>query len=134
MLVHRNSADTIKASVDAETLLKRAIQLEPLFAKALLQLGNVYLDGRDYTHAAEEFATALRLDPGLWETRYKLSAAYKRTGQLELADQQMRLFLAKKNQNTSEDQASGSQLEKFLSVFAKPDPTPNPNAACALRN
>jgi Flp pilus assembly protein TadD len=134
MLVHRNSADTIKASVDAETLLKRAIQLEPLFAKAHLQLGNVYLDGRDYTHAAEEFATALRLDPGLWETRYKLSAAYKRTGQLELADQQMRLFLAKKSQNASENQASGPQLEEFLSVFAKPDPKPNPHAACAVRN
>jgi Flp pilus assembly protein TadD len=134
ILVHRNSADTNKASVDVETLFKRAIQLEPLFAKAHLQLGNVYLDGRDYTHAAEEFAIALRLDPGLWETHYKLSAVYKRTGQRELADQQMRLFLAKKSQSVSEDQASGPQLEEFLSVFAKPDPKPNPNAACAVRN
>ena len=134
VLVHRNSADTNRASVDAETLFKRAIQLEPLFAKAHLQLGNVYLDARDYTRAAEEFATALRLDPGLWETRYKLSAAYKRIGLPELAEQQMRLFLAKKSQNASEDQASGPQLEEFLSVFAKPNPKPNPNAACAVRN
>jgi tetratricopeptide (TPR) repeat protein len=120
--------------MDAETLFKRAIQLEPLFAKAHLQLGDVYLDGRDYTHAAEEFASALRLDPGLWETRYKLSAAYKRTGQPELADQQMRLFLAKKSQSASEDQASGPQLEEFLSVFAKSDPKPSRDVACAVQN
>ena len=134
MLVHRSSTGVNKDSVDAEMLFKRAIELEPRFAKAHLQLGNVYFDGGDYTHAVEEFATALRLDPGLWETRYKLSAAYRRTGQPALADQQMRLFLAKKSQNALADQASGPQLEEFLSVFAKPDPKPDSNAACAVRN
>jgi Flp pilus assembly protein TadD len=131
-LLHPSPGSAPVDSNHVEALLQRSIQLDPHFAKAHFQLGSIYLQQRNYAKAAMEFETALRSDPDMWEAHYKLSAAYKRIGQSERAEQEMHLFLTHGSQKASEGQASNINIKEFLSVFNLPQSVSGQQTACVI--
>ena len=116
-----------------QSLLEQAVRLKPDFAQAHAALGAASFSAGDFNRAAAEFVEALRLDGELWEVRYKLSAAYRRAGKPQQADEQMRLFLAQKSRNRAAGEASGIQLDQFLSVFRQPDAPATAQPSCAAQ-
>jgi tetratricopeptide (TPR) repeat protein len=101
-----------------EHLLKRAIQLDPTFAKAYLLLGDVYAQRGDYASAAPEYEAAVRLGGDLDEAHYRLALAYEHTGHLDQSAREMEVFrLSKKRQSTG---SAGVDLAQFISVMEKP--------------
>jgi Flp pilus assembly protein TadD len=75
-----------------EGLLRRAVTLDSKFAKAFLELGILLSDQQRYTEAILELRHATRLAPDLAQAHYRLSQAYQRTGQKELAAKELELF------------------------------------------
>jgi tetratricopeptide (TPR) repeat protein len=75
-----------------EGLLRRAVTLDVKFAKAFLELGILLSDQQRYTEAIQELRHATRLAPDLAQAHYRLSQAYQRTGQPELAAKELELF------------------------------------------
>jgi tetratricopeptide (TPR) repeat protein len=75
-----------------ERLLRRAVTLDVKFAKAFLELGILLSDQQRYTEAIQELRHATRLAPDLAQAHYRLSQAYQRTGQEELAAKELELF------------------------------------------
>ena len=75
-----------------EGLLRRAVTLDVKFAKAFLELGILLSDQQRYTEAIQELRHATRLAPDLAQAHYRLSQAYQRTGQAELAAKELELF------------------------------------------
>ena len=75
-----------------EGLLRRAVTLDTKFAKAFLELGILLSDQQRYTEAIQELRHATRLAPDLAQAHYRLSQAYQRTGQKELAEKELALF------------------------------------------
>lgn len=75
-----------------EGLLRRAVTLDVKFAKAFLELGILLSDQQRYTEAIQELRHATRLAPDLAQAHYRLSQAYQRTGQEELAAKELELF------------------------------------------
>ena len=73
-------------------LLRRAVTLDVKFAKAFLELGILLSDQQRYTEAIQELRHATRLAPDLAQAHYRLSQAYQRTGQAELAAKELELF------------------------------------------
>ena len=59
-----------------ESLLKKAIALEPGLAEAHLQLGNLYSDQRRYAESIPEYVRARELNPDLADAHYRLAQAY----------------------------------------------------------
>jgi tetratricopeptide (TPR) repeat protein len=117
-------------SARIETLLKRAIQLKPDFAKAHFQLGAVYSERQDYSSAIEEYETALRLDPNLNAAHYRLGIAYKRIGQKERASQEMKLFEDARAPQSTHDGSSSISIEEFVSVLRPRQQHSNQPASC----
>jgi tetratricopeptide (TPR) repeat protein len=74
-----------------ETLLQRALQLDPKFAAAHSQLGTLYGAREDYAKAIAEFQKAIDADPTLEEAHYRLAIAYRRTGNEAGADKEMKI-------------------------------------------
>jgi tetratricopeptide (TPR) repeat protein len=75
-----------------ETLLRRAVALDPRLAKGFLQLGILLSDQQRYKEAIEELRTATRLQRDLPQAHYRLAQAYLRTGQKALAARELEIF------------------------------------------
>jgi Flp pilus assembly protein TadD len=75
-----------------ETLLRRAVALDPNLAKGFLELGILLSDEQRYKEAIQELRSAVRLEPGLAQAHYRLAQAYNRTGQSELAVKELEIF------------------------------------------
>jgi tetratricopeptide (TPR) repeat protein len=75
-----------------EALLRRAVALDPTLAKGFLELGILLLDEQRYKEAIQELRHAIRLEPDLAQTHYRLAKAYQRTGQKALAAKELEIF------------------------------------------
>jgi tetratricopeptide (TPR) repeat protein len=75
-----------------ETLLKRAVALDPKLATAYFELGVLLADQDRYPEAIRELRAATRLEPGLAQAHYRLAQAYQRTGQQALAAKELETF------------------------------------------
>ena len=64
--------------IDAESHLKRAIELEPGLMQAHLALGKLYARQQRLTEAAAQLELVLKADPKLAETYYQLGRVYVR--------------------------------------------------------
>ena len=75
-----------------ETLLKRALILDPKLAQAHMQLGVLYFRREDYPRAAAEFGQTVKLDPSLAVAHYRLGQSLIRLGQKKEAAQELETF------------------------------------------
>lgn len=75
-----------------ETLLKRAVALDPKLAKALLELGVLLSDQERYAEAVQELRRAIAIEPDLAQAHYRLARAYQQTGQPALAAEELKKF------------------------------------------
>jgi predicted Zn-dependent protease len=76
----------------AETLLKKAIQLDPAFAEAHLQLGILYAAKGQYAKSIAEYRASIRLDPGRAKAHYRLARALMRIGKRAEAEKEFQTF------------------------------------------
>jgi tetratricopeptide (TPR) repeat protein len=81
-----------KSSSDVESLLTKAVSLNPGFAPAHLELGILLSERNDFAGAALSYEQALTLDPQMEEAHYRLAQAYRQLGKAELAKQQISLY------------------------------------------
>ena len=75
-----------------ETLLKRAVTLDPNLARGFLELGIFLSDQERYAEAVEQLRRATTLQPGVPQAHYRLAQAYRRTGQTALAEKELEIF------------------------------------------
>jgi tetratricopeptide (TPR) repeat protein len=75
-----------------ESLLKKAIVLDPKLAEAHLQLGNLYSDQSQYAASIPEYEKALENNPDLADARYRLGQAYVHTGERDKAQEQFQVY------------------------------------------
>jgi len=77
---------------DPETLLLKAVKLNPGFADAHYELGLLYEDRRRDSAAIREYETAIKLRPGLSKAHYHLGRLYQKNGRPALAQKEFRAF------------------------------------------
>jgi len=70
-------------SAEAETMLLKALEMNPARLEALTNLGHLYHERQAYTQAMDSFTRALALVPNLMDVRFALSDIYFRLYELE---------------------------------------------------
>jgi tetratricopeptide (TPR) repeat protein len=80
--------------VTVEALLRRAAALDPKHAKARLQLGILLSEQKRWNDAIAPLRDAIAIAPKLAPAHFRLSQAYRRTGQTALADESLARFEA----------------------------------------
>lgn len=86
---------------DAETSLREAIRMEPKFAQAHFQLGNVLEQMNRDTDAIAEFQQAVALDPRYAEAHLALGRLYRKSGQETKAQTQLQMYLQLRDSSTT---------------------------------
>jgi tetratricopeptide (TPR) repeat protein len=72
---------------EALKLLRKALELEPGFAEAYLELGKIYFKNKQYQNAIDAYQKAVDHNPALAEAYYGLALAYARSGNTAKANE-----------------------------------------------
>jgi len=107
----QNSAD---GQQQVEALLKKAIELDPKFGAAYLQLGILYSDRGDSAKATVSYQQALNADPGLKEAHYRLARAYSRDGVTSKAQTEFQLYRQLAKKTAEDDERRRREIQQFV--------------------
>jgi tetratricopeptide (TPR) repeat protein len=97
-----------------ESLLKKSLALDPKFAEAHLQLGNLYSDQQKYAQSIPEYLTAQSLNSDLPDLRYRLGQAYVHTGQKDKAQEQFAAYQKLREQHLAEIDRQRAEIRQFV--------------------
>jgi tetratricopeptide (TPR) repeat protein len=97
-----------------ESLLKKSIALDPHFAEAQLQLGNLYSDQKKYAESIPEYVKALESDSGLADAHYRLAQAYVHTSQKDRAQEQLQVYQQLRAQHLAELDKQRAEIRQFV--------------------
>lgn len=105
----RKGPDDTESLGEIETLLGKAVQLDPQLGAGFLQLGILYEEKRKLPEAVAAYQRAVAADPQLEQAHYRLSQAYRKTGNTQGAMTELELY--KKVSRQSVEQAEREQRE-----------------------
>ncbi len=102
--------ETSQAYLDqVESLLKKALALNPSFPEAHLQLGNLYSQRRNFAEAVPEYQQALRLSPNIPDAHFRLGQAY-----VHLAQKEFQLHQQSYEQHLADIDKRRSEIRQFV--------------------
>jgi len=117
------SESELASSRQIESLLKQASALDPKFADAYFQLGNLYADQNQFPKAVNEYRQASALEPDMVDAHYRLAQAYSRTGEPSLAQQEFALHDRLRKQQSAESERQRAEIQELVNSM-KENPKP----------
>jgi tetratricopeptide (TPR) repeat protein len=101
----------------AETLLQKAIATDPKLDEAYVQLGTLYSDRRAFTQAITVFQKAIDANPQSAEAHYRLGLAYKRIGEEQKSEQELKLYKQADKMGTALIDRQRREIRQFLIIL-----------------
>jgi tetratricopeptide (TPR) repeat protein len=106
-----------QALQQVETLLTKAITINPNCVDVYLQLGILYSSQRNYQKAIGFYTKAIEVDPHLGEAHYRLGVAYDRTGEPAKASREFVLHNEIEKQQAAAVERQRQEIKQFLVVL-----------------
>ena len=97
-----------------ESLLQKAVALDPEFSDAHLQLGNLYSDQTQYAASIPEYVKALENNPNTADAHYRLGQAYVHTGQKDKAQEQFQVYQQLRAQHLADLDKQIADIRQFV--------------------
>ena len=109
-----------------ETMLTKAINIDPRCAEAYLQLGNLAASRHEYQEAISFYSKAIEVNSQLSEAHYRLGIAFERVGEKEKAKLELQQHDEIEKQTAAEIQRQRKDVKQF--VIALPANPTSPHA------
>ena len=122
---NRNSHNKSTAG-EIESLLMSAVRIDPKFAPAELQLGIVKAEQGDYSSAIAHYKRAIEVDPALEEAHFRLSQAYRQTGQAEQAKQELKAYQELSKESAKQADRERHEIPQFVYILRDQPRPPTP--------
>ncbi len=116
----RKGPDDAETVAQAESHLTRAVQLDPKLGVGYLQLGVLYSERKDFSRAISSYQGAIAATPQLEEAHYRLAQAYKRTGEKEKADEELRVYNRISKSKDEEVERERRESRQFVYTLRSP--------------
>jgi tetratricopeptide (TPR) repeat protein len=113
----KGSDSTTPAQV--ESLLNKALFLDPKHGGAYLLLGILYSDRGDFPKAIAAYQQAIEADPQMEEPHYRLAQIYRRVGEKARAQQELQLYEQLQKKKAEQSERERHEIQQF--VFALRD-------------
>jgi len=97
-----------------ETLLEKAVAIDPKCGEAYLQLGILSSTQHNFGQAIGNYLKAIEASPDLVEAHYRLGVAYDRTGEPEKARHEFQLHEELMKQQAAEIEHQRREVKQFL--------------------
>ncbi len=101
----------------AETLLTKAVTIDPKYGEAYLQLGILYFTENNIQKAIAFYSKAIEANSQLGEAHYRLGVAYDRIGESAKAKQQFALHEEIEKRQAAAVELQRRQVKQFLVVL-----------------
>jgi len=111
----------IDRDTQVESLLKRAVTLDPNYADGYFQLGVLYAEQRKYKEATEQYNLALKINPNAANTHYRLGQALARLGNQTGAQQEFAVFEKLRQIESDATNKEQNQIQQFVYKMRKSD-------------
>jgi tetratricopeptide (TPR) repeat protein len=112
----RNDPDDSQTPAQVQSLLERAVRLDPNLGVGYLQLGILYSDRQDFHNAISAYRKAIEVSPILEEAHYRLAQAYGHTGQKLNAQKELEIYSQLSKNSAAEVKRERAEMQQF--VFA----------------
>jgi tetratricopeptide (TPR) repeat protein len=113
-----------KALQQVETLLTKAVAIDPKCGDAYLQLGILSTSQHNFEKAIGFYTKAIEADPQLGEAHYRLGVAYDRSGSPEKAKQEFQLHDEIEKLQAAAVERQRREVKQFLVVLQGQPATP----------
>jgi tetratricopeptide (TPR) repeat protein len=110
---HATDAETLKP---VETMLTKAVTIDPKCSSAYLQLGVVEASHHDFEKAIAYYSKAIEAEPQMSEAHYRLGVAYDRVGEKDKAAQEFKLHDEIERQQAAAVDRQRHEVKQFLVV------------------
>ncbi len=110
----RKGPEDTKNLAQVESLLEKAVHLDPKLGAAYLQLGILYSERKDFSRAISKYQKATAADPQMAEAHYRLAQAYRRTGEAQKAQQELQLYDQISKQTAEESERERREIQQFV--------------------
>jgi tetratricopeptide (TPR) repeat protein len=110
-----------------ESLLTKAVTIDPNFDDAYLQLGILYANERDFEKAIGFYTKAISVNPQLSDAHYRLGVAYERIGEPAKAKQEFQLHDEIEKQQAAAVERQRREIKQFLVVLKVPSASSSAN-------
>jgi tetratricopeptide (TPR) repeat protein len=110
----KRADDPEKIVPQVESLLQKAIALDPRMADAHMQLGSLYSSQREYSKSIAQYQSALALNPDLSDAHYRLGQDYIHTGQKDLAQTEVEIYQKQRAQHLAEADKERAEVKQFV--------------------
>lgn len=110
----------------AESLLKRAVELNPNFAPAHLQLGILHAEAGDNAAAISDYRSAIQADPKLEEAHFRLGQAYRRAGNVERSKEELQAYQRLAQNSAQEVEHERREIRQFVYTLRDQPPAQQP--------
>ena len=116
----RRSSSDASAIAQVESFLNKAVRLDSNYASAYLLLGVVHSGQGDFPRAISEYQHAIQADAqiqdlvALEEAHYRLSQAYRRIGQEDKAEAELRLYDQAAKESSQQAERERHEILQFV--------------------
>jgi Tfp pilus assembly protein PilF len=100
-----------------QSLLKKAVAINPQFAEAHLELGTLYAAHSKFESAASSYQRAIAADPQLSEAHYRLARIYKQLGQEQKAQQEFAAYRQIEKTEAAAVDRQRREVQQFIIVL-----------------
>jgi tetratricopeptide (TPR) repeat protein len=97
-----------------ESLLEKAVHLDPKLGAAYLQLGILYSNRKEFPKAISAYQKAIEANPGLEEAHYRLAQAYLRTGEKLKGQEELQLYDQISKRTAQETERERREIQQFV--------------------
>jgi tetratricopeptide (TPR) repeat protein len=101
----------------AQTLLEKAVRLDPKNGAAYVALGALAVQRGDFAEAIKNYQKAIAVSPELSEAHYRLSLAYKRAGDDAAAKREMETYQSAEKAESAQADEQSRDLKQFLVIL-----------------
>lgn len=108
---HQHSGSS---SAQVESLLQKAVSLNPNFGAAYLQLGILYAENNQSVAAISCWQKAVATEPRLADAHYRLAQAYMRTGDKLKAQSEMQVYSQLMKEQGEERERERQHMQQFV--------------------
>jgi tetratricopeptide (TPR) repeat protein len=97
-----------------QSLLEKAVHLDPRLGPGYLQLGILYSERRDFSEAISAYQQTIEVNPSLEEAHYRLAQAYRQTGQKVKAQEELQVYDQILKRKAADAERERHEIQQFV--------------------
>jgi tetratricopeptide (TPR) repeat protein len=121
----RQDGDVNKLA-QAESLLEKAVRLDPKLAAAHLQLGILYYQQGVTSEAISAYRKAIEANPQLVEAHYRLGQLYSRAGEKLKAQDELQIYEQLSKKTAEETERERREIQQFVYTLRRQNSAAQP--------